>query len=204
MSVSNTYDDLGRIKQTSGTGAPVATATRTFDYDDAGRLTSLSVPSGTNTISYDDRGLPMSISGPVENSSYSYNRDGQFASRTDAAGTTNYTYDVVGRLKTVANPTTSINVGFAYNKLSQPSTITYGTNNNYRSLTYDGLHRLKTDTLKNAAGTVTLGSITYGYDGNGNETSKVTTGFAGSASNTYTYDLADRLTSWSNGSASTT
>ncbi|GAA2216899.1 HINT domain-containing protein [Micromonospora olivasterospora] len=107
-------------------------------------------------------------------------------------------------MRTASNPTTSINVTLAYNKLSQPATITYGTNNNVRTLTYDDLHRLKTDTLKNAAGTVTLGSITYGYDANGNETSKVTTGFAGSASNTYTYDLADRLTSWSNGTTSTT
>ncbi|MFG1954728.1 LamG-like jellyroll fold domain-containing protein [Micromonospora sp. NPDC048830] len=204
VSVTNTYDDLGQIRQITGTGAEVATPDRVFDYDDAGRLTGLSVPSGTNTISYDDRGLPLTITGPADNTSFSYNRDGQLASRTDVAGKTSYTYDNVGRLRTASNPTTSINVTLAYNKLSQPATITYGTNNNVRTLTYDDLHRLKTDTLKNAAGTVTLGSITYGYDANGNETSKATTGFAGSASNTYTYDLADRLTSWSNGTTSTT
>ncbi|OZV84425.1 hypothetical protein CA850_00760 [Micromonospora echinospora] len=204
VSVSTTYDDLGRVEQMSGSGAEVATVDRIFDYDDAGRLTSLSVPSGTNIISYDDRGLPLAITGPSDNSSFTYNRDGQLASRTDTAGTTSYTYDTVGRLKTVGNPTTGINVSVLYNKLSQPDTITHGTNNNFRKLTYDSLHRLKTDTLKNAAGTVTLGSITYGYDANGNETSKVTTGFAGSTSNTYVYDLADRLTSWTHGSTSTT
>jgi hypothetical protein len=31
------------------------------------------------------------------------------------------------------------------------------------------------------------------YDADGNETSKTTTGVAGSASNTYSYDLANRL-----------
>ncbi|MFI6164720.1 LamG-like jellyroll fold domain-containing protein [Micromonospora haikouensis] len=204
VTVTNTYDDLGQLTRVAGSGAEATTTDRVFDYDDAGRLTSLSVPSGTNTIGYDDRGLPLTITGPTGSNSFSYNRDGRMAARTDAAGTTNYTYDVAGRLKTTANPTTGINVAVTYNKTSQPATITYGTNNNVRTLAYDPLHRLKTDTLKNSAGTVTLGSITYGYDNNGNETSKTTTGLAGSASNTYTYDLADRLTSWNNGTTNTT
>src|SRR5207245_2832028 len=38
---------------------------------------------------------------------------------------------------------------------------------------------------------------------NGNETSKTTTGFTGSAANTYTYDQANRLTSWNNGTTTT-
>ncbi|WP_167517585.1 LamG-like jellyroll fold domain-containing protein [Micromonospora orduensis] len=200
VTVSNTYDEMGRIKQISGAGAEVATADRMFDYDDAGRLTSLSVPSGTNTLSYDDRGLPLTISGPNDNASFSYTRDGRMASRSDAAGTTSYTYDTAGRFKTATNPTTGINLTIGYNNLSLPAAITYGTNNNVRTLTYDALHRLKTDTVKTSNGAQTLGSITYGYDNNGNETSKVTTGFTGAGSNTYTYDLADRLTSWTNGS----
>ncbi|MFJ5543624.1 LamG-like jellyroll fold domain-containing protein [Micromonospora chalcea] len=204
VSVTNAYDELGQLRRVTGEGAEAATADRVFDYDDAGRVTALSVPSGTNTITYDDRGLPLSISGPADTNSFTYDRDGRMAARTDAAGTTGYTYDTAGRLKTVANATTGINISVGYNKTSQPATITYGASNNVRTLTYDPLHRLKTDTLKNSAGTVTLGSIAYGYDNNGNETSKVTSGFAGAASNTYTYDLANRLTSWSNGTTSTT
>ncbi|MFI6823458.1 hypothetical protein ACIBJE_21250 [Micromonospora sp. NPDC050187] len=87
--------------------------------------------------------------------------------------------------------------------MSLPSTITYGTDNNVRTLIYDRLQRLTTDTLRTANGTTTLGSITYGYDPNGNMNSKVTTGFAGASSNTYGYDLADRLTSWTRGSTVT-
>ncbi|MET8907613.1 LamG-like jellyroll fold domain-containing protein [Micromonospora sp. NPDC004551] len=196
--VHNDYDDLGQLTGQTGTGAEVATASRSFDYDDAGRITSLSVPSGTNTITYDDRGLPLSISGPQDNVSYAYNRDGNLSSRTDAAGATTFGYDVAGRLRSAANTTTGINLTVGYNTMSQVATLTYGSGN-VRSLGYDYLHRLKTDTLKNAAGTTTLASIAYGYDNNGNETSKVTTGFAGSSSNTYTYDLADRLSSWNNG-----
>ncbi|MEV0726977.1 LamG-like jellyroll fold domain-containing protein [Micromonospora purpureochromogenes] len=203
VSITNTYDDLGRIRQVSGTGAEVATADRILDYDDAGRLTSLSVPAGTNTLSYDDRGLPLTITGPNDSASFSYTKDGRMASRTDAAGATSYTYDTAGRFKTATNPTTGINLTVGYNNLSQPASITYGTNNNVRTFTYDSLHRLKTDTLKTSSGAQTLGSITYGYDNNGNETSKVTTGFAGAGSNTYTYDLADRLTSWTAGTTTT-
>lgn len=58
------------------------------------------------------------------------------------------------------------------------------------------------DTLKTSTGT-TLGSISYRYDNNDNVTTKTTTGFAGAATNTYTYDLTNRLTSWNNGATTT-
>ena len=48
-----------------------------------------------------------------------------------------------------------------------------------------------------------MASIGYGYDADGNLTSKTTTGFAGPTANTYTYDEADRLTSWNNGTTTT-
>jgi hypothetical protein len=60
-----------------------------------------------------------------------------------------------------------------------------------------------TDELK-ARSNTSIAKITYGWDGNGNETSKTTTtAFAGAASNTYTYGLADRLTSRTTGSPPT-
>ncbi|MET7951227.1 LamG-like jellyroll fold domain-containing protein [Micromonospora sp. NPDC005324] len=195
---SNSYDDAGRLTRQAGTGAEATTADRTFDYDDAGRVTGLGVPAGTNTVSYDDRGLPLSITGPGDSSSFTYNKDGRMASRTDAAGSSSYTYDNAGRFRTAANTTTGVNLVVGYNNMSQASSISYNSGN-VRSFGYDAMHRLKSDTLKNAAGTTTLGSITYGYDNNNNETSKVTTGFAGSSFNTYTYDLADRLSTWNNG-----
>jgi RHS repeat-associated protein len=56
------------------------------------------------------------------------------------------------------------------------------------------------DKLATAAGNQ-VASIGYGYDLNGNLKSKTTAGFAGSAASTYTYDEANRLTSWNNGTA---
>ncbi|MFF5234696.1 LamG-like jellyroll fold domain-containing protein [Dactylosporangium sp. NPDC000521] len=203
VQINYAYDDLGQVIGQTGSGTAVPTAARTFGYDDAGRITSLSVPGGTNTISYDDRGLPLSITGPADNTSYTYNSDGNLTTRTDAAGTTNFTYDTAGRLQTMANATTNINLSVAYNTLNQPKTVTYGINNKKRTFEYDTLHRLKTDTVTSFDGSVIQGSIAYGYDNNSNLTSKVTTGFAGASSNTYTYDWADRLQTWTTGSTTT-
>ena len=203
VQIDYAYDDLGQVIGQTGSGTAVATAARTFGYDDAGRITSLSVPGGTNTITYDDRGLPLSITGPADNTSYTYNSDGNLTSRTDAAGTTNFTYDTAGRLQTMANATTNINLSVAYNTLNQPTTITYGASDKKRTFEYDTLHRLKTDTVTSFDGSVIQGAIAYGYDKNSNLTSKVTTGFAGASSNTYTYDWADRIQTWTTGSTTT-
>lgn len=46
------------------------------------------------------------------------------------------------------------------------------------------------DVLKTPAG-ATIASIAYGYDANGNETSKTTTGVTSASANTYTYDARD-------------
>ncbi|MEH1055731.1 LamG-like jellyroll fold domain-containing protein [Micromonospora sp. CPCC 206171] len=202
VSVTNAYDAMGRLIRQSGTGAEAATEDRVFDYDVAGRMTSLSGSGGTNTISYDDRGLPLSVTGPSGDTSFGYDPDGRLASRQDAAGATSYNYDQAGRLSKLDNPTAGVQMAYTYNSLSQVSKITYGTNGNTRNFTFDPLRRLTGDELKSSTGT-SLAKITYGWDANSNITSKTTTGFAGSAANTYTYDLADRLTSWNNGADTT-
>ncbi|MGI5238567.1 LamG-like jellyroll fold domain-containing protein [Dactylosporangium sp. CA-139066] len=197
------YDDLNRLTGQTGSGADAATVSRSFGYDDAGRLTSLSVPGGTNTITYDDRGLPLSISGPNDSTTYTYTHDGQVATRQDAAGTTTFTYDAAGRFKTLSNGWTNVDLTVNYNSMSLPSTIVYGINNQTRTFTYDDLHRITNDQIKQTNGSTILGNIAYGYDEDSNETSKTTTGFAGASINTYTYDLANRLTSWTSGSTVT-
>lgn len=193
--IDNSYDNMGNLVRQTGSGAEVATADRVFGYDVAGRMTSLSGPGGTNTLSYDARDLLLSLNGPSGNSTFTYTADGNVASRVDAAGTTDYTYDNAGRLKSVSNVGTGVNATLNYNVASLVEKVTYNSNGNYRAFTYDPLHRVTSDELKTPAG-ASIGKITYGWDANGNLTSKATNGFAGSASNTYGYDLADRLASW--------
>lgn len=199
VSVSSTYDAVGNLATTSGAGAETDTATRTFGYDKDQRVTSASTPTSSITLGYDDRGDLTSTAGSGGVSSFAYNGDGQMTARTDAAGTASYGYDGTGRLATVDDASTGSRLALSYNKMSQVASIAYG-GADVRSFGYDTSHRLTSDKLATSSGS-TIASITYGYDANDNVTSKTTTGFAGSAANTYTYDQADRLTTWNNGSA---
>jgi RHS repeat-associated protein len=202
VSVALTYNSMGRVTRQSGAGAEVATTDRTFGYDDAGRVTSATGSAGTESFSYDDRGGLRSATGAGGDSSFTYNADGEMASRVDAAGTTSYSYDTAGRLATVSNTGAAVSATYGYNTLNQVNKITYGGTGNTRNFGYDALHRLSTDELKTSGGT-SIAKVAYEYNKNGDETKKTTTGFSGAATNTYTYDWADRLTSWDNGSAIT-
>ncbi|GAA2332444.1 LamG-like jellyroll fold domain-containing protein [Dactylosporangium salmoneum] len=202
VTTNNTYNFVGKLTKQAGTGAEVTTADRTFDYDLAGRLTSTTGSGGSNTFTYDDRGLLLTTTGVSGSATFGYKPDGQLGSRADAAGNTAYTYDSAGRLDTIANTTTSVQAKWTYDNLNQPSTVTYGGTSNVRSFGYDSLHRITTDELKTSGGT-SIAKVTYGWDNNDNETSKTTTGFGGTVSNSYTYDFADRLISWNNGTTNT-
>ncbi|MFG2183231.1 LamG-like jellyroll fold domain-containing protein [Streptomyces abikoensis] len=213
VKVTSDYDALGNLTTQSGSGAEIGTATRSFGYDAEGRMTSAAtsaisgtpVPATANTFTYNDRGLLLTAAGTSGSSSFAYNGDGLVTSRTDAAGTTGYGYDNAGRLSTLTDPATGTQLTYTYNNLSKPTRIQYtqgGKDGNVRSLGYDKLNRLTSDTLKTATGG-TVAAIGYGYDANGNLTSKTTNGLAGPSNHTYAYDWADRLTSWNNGSTTT-
>ncbi len=194
------YDTMGNLTDQTGTGAEAATSARKFSYDLGGRVTKFSSPGGDNTIEYDDRNLPTKITGPAGNSSFGYTDDGLVAARTDAAGTTNYVYDNADRLFSLKNTTAGTDLTYSYDQTSAVSQITYGGTGNRRIFTYDGLHRTTGDELKTSGGT-SIAKISYEWDKNSNETSKTTTNFGSNTTirNDYTYDLADRLTSWNNG-----
>ncbi|MDH6131378.1 RHS repeat-associated protein [Kitasatospora sp. MAA4] len=210
---SMTYDVSGNLTSQSGSGAEAATATRNFTYDPLGQvLTAQTTAAGTagqsgyqpatsESFGYDDRGHLLSASGTAGSSSFGYTKDGLLANRTDAAGTTSYTYDTGGRLSTLADPATGNTLTYSYNALSQPTTVSYGASGQSRAFSYDQMHRLTGDTL--TSGSSTLASIAYGYDANSNLTSKTTTGVTGASANTYTYDFANRLASWNNGTTNT-
>ena len=206
VTITAGFDAASNLTSQSAAGAEAATASRTFGYDLVGQLTSAATAAAggaaatSETFTYNDRGELLTAAGSGGASSFGYTADGLMASRADVAGTTAYTYDAADRLSTIADPTTGTTLTYGYNTLSDVSSIAYGTGGDVRSFGYDGLHRLTADTLKTAGG-ATVASIGYGYDANSNVTSKTTMGFAGAAANTYTYDQANRLLSWSNGTA---
>jgi RHS repeat-associated protein len=191
--IDRTYDDLGRLTKESGAGSGATTAERTYGYDLAGRMTA----AGDLTVDYNDRGLPLKVSrGTVQETAYAYSGLPAPTQRIDAAGTATFTYDSVNRLKTATDPVTSRTLTYGYDAGSRLETITAssGTASTQR-IGYDDTNRITSQTLTNGSGTQ-LAKIAYGWDKDDNLTTKTTTGSAGAGTNTYTYDHAGRLTSW--------
>ncbi|MEU9296745.1 LamG-like jellyroll fold domain-containing protein [Streptomyces sp. NPDC048266] len=199
VSVTYEYDVKSRLVRQSGHGAEAVTVDHTYDYDADDQITAVAGAGDTkNTFTYDDRGLLLSASGPSGSSSFAWNGDGAMTARTDASGASTYGYDTAGRLKTVNDGATGTTATYAYGVNDEVTSIDYGAGKSKRSFGYDALQRLTSDRLISPSGKE-LASTTYGWDANDNETSKITKGVAGATTNTYTYDWANRLTSWNNG-----
>ncbi|MGV9309878.1 RHS repeat-associated core domain-containing protein [Nonomuraea sp. NPDC003727] len=199
--IDRTFDHLGRLTKESGTGAETSTSDRTFGYDLASRQTSF----GNQAVEFNDRGLITKITeGSVQRTAYSYNELGMPSQRVDAAGTANFTWDNVGRLATGSDPVTGRTLTYGYDNADRLTSITPTSGQaGTQTYTYDALDRVETHTLKNGSG-AQLSKITYGWDKDDNLTSKVTAGLAGAGSNTYGYDHAGRLTSWTAPGGTTT
>ncbi|MEU6278871.1 DNRLRE domain-containing protein [Streptomyces sp. NPDC047028] len=197
VTVQRDFDALGRVTKNAGSGAEAATTAETFGYDAAGRLTSASAPGGTDTFSYDDRGDLLSSDGPSGTATFSYDEEGRLTGRTDAAGHTAFGYDTAGRLRTAADPLTGTTQTYGYDTASRLDTVTYGATGATRSVGHDTLDRVTSDTTKSPSGTTTA-SVSYGYDKASDLKTRTSTGTAGAGTQSYAYDWAGRLTSWTN------
>lgn len=186
---SRTYDTAGRLRTETGSGAEADTAQRSLAYDLAGRLTAVSTPGGTSDFTYNDRGAVIGAAG----ASFTYDSDGNLTGRTDAAGSATFGYDR-GRLKTLTDGLTGTTQTLGYDAAGAVQSIDYGGGRG-RTFTYDDYGHLATDTLRSSANAV-VASVGYGYDRNGHVIRKTTAGTAGAGENTYRYDFAGRLTSW--------
>lgn len=200
ITVTRSFDELGRLVTETGAGSGAATAQRSFGYDLAGRMDSWSHPDGTITATYDDRGLLLSTSAPGSSavaSSFGYDAAGRMTRRTDAAGTTNFTYTPSrGQLDTIADPITDRTLDYAYNDAGQPSQVTYtGVAGVARTFGYDDRGRLASDSL--AAGATNRYTTEYVYEKDGDvKEQKITIGAGATATHAYTYDRSGRLAKW--------
>jgi RHS repeat-associated protein len=212
VQVSNSYDPMGDLVSQAGSGASAPTATRTYTYDGAGRMLTAGTsatgtqgtfgyqPATSESFSYDDRGLLLAAAGSAGSSSFTYNGAGQVTADTSAAGTSTYAYNSAGLLATDTDAASGVTGTYSYNDLDQVTGISYGSGNDNQSFSYDGLHRLTSDAVTTASG-ATVASIGYGYNNDDDVTSMTTTGLdsqggTGTVTNTYGYDEANRLTSW--------
>jgi RHS repeat-associated protein len=157
------YDALNRLTSLTNPQGRVFT----FEYDAAGRRTALNYPNGIRaTYAYDAAGQLLSVihtrtagSVIIAKSTYAYDAAGNRTSMTDMAGTHTFAYDDLHRLISATHPAASalpsletFTLDAVGNRLADARITGY---------TYDAANRL----LENA-------SFTYGYDADGNRTSK--------------------------------
>ncbi|MEV6303420.1 RHS repeat-associated core domain-containing protein [Actinoplanes sp. NPDC051861] len=206
---SQEYDAQDRPTLERGTGAESATADKVFGYDPDGRLTRISGAAGDTSYRYDDRGNLVQVAGAAGNGTFSWSGDGNLTARTDRAGTSAFTYDTAGRVKSFTDPITARTVDYGYDSAGRLGTVTDRAVSKTvkRALTYDALGRTASDRVEQ---TVTVGvpprvllGADYGYDLDDKLTSKTAYQPAGSTANTYAYDGAGRMQSWTAGTTTT-
>ncbi|WP_443156296.1 LamG-like jellyroll fold domain-containing protein [Nonomuraea sp. KM88] len=199
--IDRTFDHLGRLTKENGAGGGAATAERSFGYDLANRMTT----AGNLTVDYNDRDLPLTVTrGSTQETAYSYDALGNPTQRIDAAGTATFTWDNASRLKTATDPVTNRTLTYGYDQASRLKTVTATSGQaSTQTFDYDPMDCLTGQTLENGSGTQ-LAKITYGWDADDNLTTKTTAGTAGAGTNTYAYDHAGRLTSWTAPDGATT
>ena len=117
---SYTRDKLGRITQKIETIESVSTTTD-YDYDLSGRLITEITDGSTTSYTYDANGNRTHINGRVvgvyddhdrltsyAGSTYQYTDNGELLSKTETGQTTNYQYDVLGNLRRVTLPDSTV------------------------------------------------------------------------------------------------
>ncbi|MFJ2240986.1 DUF6531 domain-containing protein [Streptomyces sp. NPDC087859] len=171
------------------------TATESYVYDDASRITGVTDATGTRTLAYDNDDKILSITSPGATKPFAYvwNTDDTLKSRTyPDSRATSYTYDKVGRTKT--QTTNSKAVSYGYDKAGNLTTVTLPTTTaRTETRTYDEVGRLAT------LATPTVSS-TYAYD----ENNRLVTETPGTGFPTrYAYDDAGRRTRACTDTAST-
>ncbi len=200
--ITSEYDAQGRIVKQAGSGAEAATADKSFGYDAAGRLTSFGTPGGAKTVAYDDRGNVVALTGGTGQASYGYDGDGRPVTRTDMTGASSFSYDKAGRPTAIADGLSGRTIDHTYDAGGRLAwTAERGLEQGVKRIrSYDPLGRLGSDKVAEAdpAGGAprVIHGTEYGYDGDDNVTAKATITNNQRAANSYGYDGANRLTSW--------
>lgn len=218
-----TYDKDGDLLTQTGAGGTATTLARVFTYNGDDQMTQAQTCTDptcvTGTVdssenyTYDSEGDLTSATsdmGSAGNSSFTYNDDGLMASRTDASGTSTYTYDSDDRLVGDQDAASGQHLTYSYNNMDQVTQIAY-SGGDTREFEYNAVGELTSDEVENPSGGP-VGEIDYGYDAAGELTSMNDYGIGTSSAdsdtaNSYTYNEAGELASWTatppDGSAST-
>lgn len=206
---ANTYDSGGNLS----TSTDARSKTGTYAYDALNRVTSVTYPDQTISYTYDSgtnqKNRLTQVSDASGSTSWSYDTHGRVLSRQQSMGiskTLGYAYDSAGRLQTLTLPS--------------GNTITYGyTDGKTTSLTLNGSTTILSNVLYQPFGPMrgwtwgnsslavreydtdgkvtdidSAGLKTYSYD-DAFRITGITDAVNSSLSQSYGYDLLDRLTS---------
>jgi RHS repeat-associated protein len=187
-----TYDPLNRTS--TATYADGAVVSYTWDKGD--RLTQIQdSSSGTITRTYDGLDNLLSETTPQGTVSYTYDAANRRSTMT-ASGQTpvSYTYDNANRLTQISQGSATVTIG--YDVAGRRTSLTL-PNGIVASYSYDSASELTG--MSYSLGSTVLGTLTYGYDAAGHQTSRGGTLFQSVLPNPVTsgsYDVANRLNQW--------
>ena len=159
-----------------------------YAYDDAGRMTTATLPSGTgivSTYSYDDADRLTNIAhvkgGSTTIASVAYTLDdvGNRTQRVDQQGTHTYAYDDLYRLTSVTYPGPST-TSYAFDAFGNRTSMTVAGNTT--TYAYDDNDRITSVTPPSPASV-----INYTWDDNGDLTAR--------GSDSFSWDYEDRMVS---------
>jgi RHS repeat-associated protein len=168
------YDVINRLTQLTDN----ASLNTTFAYDATNKLTTRTLPNGVVTTSQYDglnrltRLTHAKGANTLADFQYQFNTVNDITQMTDGAGAHNYTYDSVDRLTAATHPIQT-NESYTYDDVGNRTASQQGS-----SYSYQPFNRL-----------VSANGASFGYDANGNLTSKTDT----NGSWTYTWDYENRL-----------
>ncbi|MEK6282276.1 MAG: RHS repeat-associated core domain-containing protein [Acidobacteriota bacterium] len=168
------YDVINRLTQLTDN----ASLNTTFAYDATNKLTSRTLPNGVVTTSQYDglnrltRLTHAKTGNTLADFQYQFNAVNNITQLTDGAGTHNFTYDTRDWLTGATHPNQT-NESYTLDDMGNRTASHQGS-----SYSYQAFNRL-----------ITANSSSFGYNANGNLTSKTDV----SGSWTYTWDYENRL-----------
>ena len=175
---SYAYDNDGNLAS-----ATTGTDVTSYQFDPAGYLTQTTLPNGVvEANTFDAASRITQLNDGFRTFAYGYDPAGNVISRTVGGVTDTYSYDTLNRLTDISG---GLAVHYGYDPVGNRTTMTDSTGTT--SYSYD-----LGDQLQSATGPG--GTISYGFDQNGNENS------AGAWN--YSFNLAGQLIGASNGSTS--
>lgn len=196
-SVSNQFDAMSRLTQTSGTFGG-NTQSLSFGYDTLSRRIQMTDAMGNSTYGYDNRDRLTNLTDASGNAfSFSYDALSRIAATSYPNGvTTTRTYDAASQLASIVHAAgaTVANAAYAYNSVGNRISESR-EDGNTRSFTYDPVSRV-TSANSTLAG---VPNETFSYDKAGNPTNSgqqfdTADELISDASYTYGYDHEGNMT----------